>query len=279
MKKAIFTLAIGDNPMYQAALLSFQHYASKVGAELIVSEQLHYPIHIHKPRYNANPAWAEKLRIGELLKTYDRVLYVDSDILIHPDADNIFSEYPELDTVFWFNEGQVIARDSEVKLIEDCFGKVSWGEVQEKPTYYNAGVILASSSSSPFLKANLEDLNLLCNNIKFYEQTYFNYLLHKHQLKHQSLDKRFNRMDMFGKTDYLKSDFIHYAGKGYAKNNRRRDVQFLRDFALLYSSIVEAGKIAELKARVWQQYLDKIYRKYPLPKPLLRALCHLYVPR
>lgn len=39
MKKAIVTLAIGDNPMYQAAILSFKHYADKVGDEvdLIVS--------------------------------------------------------------------------------------------------------------------------------------------------------------------------------------------------------------------------------------------------
>lgn len=61
MKLAIFTLAIGDNPMYQAAIHSFKCYAKRVGADLIISDSLHYPIHIHQPKYGANPAWAETL--------------------------------------------------------------------------------------------------------------------------------------------------------------------------------------------------------------------------
>ena len=36
MKKAVFTLAIGDNPMYRAAVMSFQRYADRVDADLIV---------------------------------------------------------------------------------------------------------------------------------------------------------------------------------------------------------------------------------------------------
>ncbi len=70
MKKAIFTLAIGDeNPMYRAALLSFEQYAQKVGADLIVSKEFHYPITITDPQHTASPAWTENEERDALLNS------------------------------------------------------------------------------------------------------------------------------------------------------------------------------------------------------------------
>ncbi len=39
MKKAIFTLAIGENPMYRASVASLEAYGKRVGADVIVSDQ------------------------------------------------------------------------------------------------------------------------------------------------------------------------------------------------------------------------------------------------
>ncbi|CAH9067200.1 hypothetical protein PSECIP111951_03728 [Pseudoalteromonas holothuriae] len=86
-------------------------------------------------------------------------------------------------------------------------------------------------------------------------------------------------MDMFGQEDYLEADFIHYAGKGYAKNNRRRDVQFLRDFAKLYSGIVHNKEIAQLQTNAWERFLDTIYKKYPFPNWLIKLCSEPFVPR
>ncbi|MCG7549949.1 glycosyltransferase [Pseudoalteromonas sp. Of7M-16] len=279
MKKAIFTLAIGDNPMYQAALKSFELYADRVGADLIVSKSLHYKIDIAEPAYHASPAWTEKLRIGELLKEYDRVLYLDSDVLIKPNAKDLFELYPDRDTTYWLNEGALKNRGSDIKLVTDVLGSVSWPRTEEGAVYYNAGVILASKESGLFSKTSLEDLQKLCNKISFYEQSYFNYCIHKHGLKHQSIDKAFNRMDMFGKENYLEADFIHYAGKGYAKTSRRRDVQFLKDFAKIYKDIIPSNEINELKDNAWQAYLKVIYKKYPLPNFLIKLFSERFVPR
>lgn len=279
MKKAIFTLAIGDNPMYQAAILSFQHYAQKVGADLVVSETLNYPIKISEPKYGANPAWAEKLRIGELLKEYDRVLYLDADILVSPDAEDIFKKYQDLDTIFMLNEGAVCDRTQERTLIEDLCGRVAWPSEKEASIYYNVGVILASKLCRLFEYADLDELQSVCNEIRFYEQTLFNYQIFKHQLKHEALPSRFNRMDMFGKEGYLDADFIHYAGRGYAKNNRRRDVQFLRDFAKLYQGIVPQQDIERLHNAAWNNFLDVVYKKYPLPNWLIKLCSQRFVPR
>lgn len=279
MKKAIFTLAIGDNPMYQAAILAFKHYAKRVNADVIVADSLHYPINIESPKYSANPAWAEKLYIGELLKTYDRVLYVDADLLIHPEARDIFELYPELDTVYMLNEGAHVDRSREQQLIEQELGKINWPKEHNMPIYYNVGAILISNQCPLFDFASFNGLQAVCNKINFYEQTLFNYEIFKNQLKHQALEKGFNRMDLFGQQDYLSADFIHYAGKGYAKNNRRRDVQFLRDFAELYNDVVDETEIATLKAHAWSLYMEKIHNKYPLPNFILTQLCKWFVPR
>ena len=272
MKKAIFTLAIGDNPMYQAAILSFKHYAEKVGADLIISDQLHYPIKIENPTYNASPAWTEKLRIGELLETYDRVLYVDADVLITPHARNVFDLYTDLQTAYWFDEGIIQEREQDVAMVCDALGKVDWPLKSNRPIYYNAGIILTSSQCPLFKKTTLDDLHKVCNKITHYDQSYFNYTLHKNGIAHSSFDKAFNRMDMFGKEGYLDADFIHYAGKGYAKNSRRRDVQFLKDFAQLYKGLVSESEIEQLKDKAWDNFLSTVYAKYPLPNWLIE-LC------
>ncbi|TMP37821.1 glycosyltransferase family 8 protein [Pseudoalteromonas rubra] len=279
MKKAIFTLAIGDNPMYRAAIKSFEIYAKKVGADLIVSDSLHYPIKIENPLYNASPAWTEKLRIGALLEEYDRVLYVDADVLITPTARDVFELYPDTSKAYWFNEGVKQERAPDIAMIQGVLGEVNWPERDSRPVYYNAGIILTSKQCPLFKKTDLDDLQEICNRITHYDQSYFNYTLHKHNISHESLDKSFNRMDMFGHEDYLKADFIHYAGKGYAKNNRRRDVQFIRDFAQLYSDVVDEIEIKALKEHAWTLYLEKIHKKYPLPDFFLTQLCKWFVPR
>lgn len=280
MKLAIFTLAIGDNPMYQAAIHSFKYYAERVGADLIISESLHYPIHINNPTYGANPAWSEKLRIADLLQEYDRVLYLDADILISPNAENIFQHYSDLDTIYMLDEGLHCNRHVEQRLVEAYLGEVDWPQHSpNQPHYYNAGVILVSKSCQLFDYADLPTLQRVCNDIRFYEQTLFNYMIFKNRLKHQPLAVRFNRMDMFGKEAYLNDDFIHYAGKGYAKNNRRRDLQFVKDFSLVYKNIVSQTEIDHLSELAWQQFLDKAYKKYAIPNRLIKAISSICIKR
>lgn len=86
-------------------------------------------------------------------------------------------------------------------------------------------------------------------------------------------------MDMFGTKEYLMADFVHYAGKGFAKNNRRRDLQFLKNFSALYKNIFSDVEIKLLKEEGWQLFLEKTFNKYPLPNYLLKVLSSTFVPR
>ena len=281
MKHAIFTLSIGSgNPMYSAAIDSFRHYAKRIGAELEIATELHYPIKFSHPKHAASPAWTEKLYINELLKKYDRVLYLDADVIVTPHARNIFEECPALDTVYMLDEGKLTDRSPEINSAFNVFGKLNdWPVYNGHLSYYNAGIILVSKECPLFSKATINEMQLGADDVRHYDQTYFNYVIHKHGIKNQSLAPEFNRMDLFGKdSEYKNADFIHYAGRGYSKNGRRREIKFIQDYCDFFANQLSKQEIQQLKSDTWQTYLPKVYKKFPaLPKPLLRALCRTFV--
>ena len=91
MKKAIFTIMIGHDPSYSFVHQTFQQYANKVNAEFICVTQLKYGLEIKSRGFSQRyAAWFEKIYMKDLLEKYDRVLYLDADILINPHAPDIF---------------------------------------------------------------------------------------------------------------------------------------------------------------------------------------------
>ncbi len=278
MKKALFTLAVGDNPMYKAALKSFQRYADIVNADLIVAEELHYPITLDNPRHTASKAWTEKLYIGELLKEYERVLYLDADIIVTPHAENIFDNYPDLETLYLFNEGQYLKRQHVIDKIFNIMGPLdNWPSVNNRPVYYNVGCMLISNQCPLFDIATLDDLQEICNFIQYYEQTYFNYLIHRDGLKNQHISEKFNRMDALGSDGYREASFIHYAGRGYSNSTLKREARYLNDFCELFDGIFDASELARIKESGWKLFIDKAKKRYKLPRGMIDFLARKFV--
>ena len=279
MKKAIFTLAIGDeNPMYQAALKTFQRYADDVEADLVVARELHYPITLDDPRHTASPAWTEKLYIGELLKNYDRVLYLDADILVAPHAENIFDVYPDMETLYLFNEGQHLERQHVIDKITNILGPLdNWPHFNGRPVYYNVGCMLISNQCRLFDIANMDDLQKICNFIQYYEQTYFNYIIHRDGLKHEGISERFNRMDVLGKEGYRDASFIHYAGRGYTNSTLKREARFMSDFCALFDGIFDAQELRSANEAGWNLFIDKATKRYKLPRAVIEFLARKFV--
>ncbi|WP_153915098.1 glycosyltransferase [Shewanella sp. TC10] len=279
MKRAIFTLAIGDNPMYKAAITSFEEYGKKVGADVIVSKELHYHLHVNNKKYDASPAWSEKLYIAELLKTYDRVLYLDADILVSPFAENIFEECPELDTVYMFNEGKYKDRSPHAQRINEVLGEAHWPEENGKMVYFNSGMILLSKETGLFDNASADEMQKICNEVKFYDQTYINYLIRRDKINCVSVDKRFNRMPLLGLEDYQSASFIHYAGRGYREKVPMRDLKFIIDYCEIFKDQLSEAQILDYKKQAWHWYMLKQQRKTKLPIPLLSAVFGLFHPQ
>ncbi|WP_220752595.1 glycosyltransferase family 8 protein [Shewanella sp. KT0246] len=273
MKKAIFTLAIGDNPMYKAALESFKIYADKVGADLIISDQLHYKINIEDPLYSASPAWPEKLFTAEILKNYDRVLYLDADILVTPHARDIFDEYQDLDTVYMFDEGQHLDRNLPISQISAALGEVDeWNKINGQLSYYNFGMFLISKPCKLFELATLDGMQKVCNHVKFYDQTYVNYIIQKHKISNQCVDPEFNRMEFLGQEGYKKADFIHYAGRGYRIKCPSREIRYVDDYCQLYSDNVSTEEKRQMKLDAWNLFTKNLAKKSYIPQIILNLI-------
>lgn len=239
MKKAIFTIMIGQDPSYPVVYQSFKKYADRVGADLVCTTTFQYG-HLGQSRGFSlrRSAWLEKTRIKTLLEKYDRVLYLDADILITPDAPDIFKTYSDLNTIYMLNEGLYADREKQISQISALLPlENGWPRnEQQKPYYYNGGVILISTPSNLFNYINMDEFLSLNGKVSLYDQTYFSYLIAKHKLKAESIDIKFNRMDIFGHEQYReKSYFIHYAGGGYCNHRiKSRYRTIINDYITLY---------------------------------------------
>ena len=265
MKKAIYTIMIGDDPMYDYSFKAMQRYAKKVNADLISRTKTHYADDLNNgKRYRRNrPVCSEKLYVRELLKQYDRVLYLDADILITPHAADIFQQYPRLDTVYMFDEGS----QDRTKYVQGILSVLpcnnAWPTNGKDLIYYNAGLILCSKDSNIFALAKLDELRKSFTHLGgMYEQTYWNYLIVRHQLRSESVSSNYNRMAAFGDAeDRFNAYFIHHAGRSYTRKKKYRSGLLIKDYRRLYddheSCIVRYAK--DIKY-IWLFYKNSLRR-------------------
>lgn len=232
MKKAIISLAIGNTQSYMTGLMSAKQYAKKVGADFYV---------ISQPVVNYRCPHFEKLQVLSLFdQGYDRVLYLDGDILVTPDAKNIFEEYPDEDKFYAYDENshpdkEWMDRDSDVEALPKDF---EWAKNADgKYRYFNAGVMLFSKKHR-FCFSGIENLPDVPEMWKYAEQTAFNYLIAKNGVEWEAIDYSFNRMDL-GEEDLENKRFdaniIHYAGpcRYTEKDQKSKYHQMMKDWEKL----------------------------------------------
>jgi len=111
---------------------TLQNYAHRIGAEFRCIDG--------KSISTTSIHW-EKFQIYNLFDEYDRILYVDTDLIIRDDAPNIFDIVPK-DKLGMFNEAPFTDRSKEL-MIDAC---KAYGRKLETwdGKYYNTGVIIAS---------------------------------------------------------------------------------------------------------------------------------------
>jgi alpha-N-acetylglucosamine transferase len=99
-QNAIFTISIyglKHHQMQKYSLITIENYAKKIGVDLIIQNR---SLIKHK-LYSAH---LEKFNIKELLDHYNRILYVDNDILIKKNTPNIFEIYKDEDSIYMLDE-------------------------------------------------------------------------------------------------------------------------------------------------------------------------------
>lgn len=288
-KNIIFSIMIGDDPMYNYAEKAMRSYAEKTSSALYIMRQpdLRPPQTIRAKQKHT--AWYQKKYIFNLLEKYERVLYVDADILITPGAENIFTSYtdPELDTLYMFDERTMrrsnnpqSTQDSKTTDYEQGPIKIHGVQHQEAEKaslalgkklafnrMFNGGVILIAKNcplQQVWSDAELAKLESCC---VFYEQTYINWLIENNNIKTISLDESFNRTGFLDTpTSWDQINFIHFAVGSHFNSRTATRPYYLRQLYLkLYGkqeSIINTYKFYTqyLKLRV-QRKIKKFLKR------------------
>lgn len=207
MKKAIYTLCIGEdfNRIAELTHPRMEAYAKKIGADFIVIKDRVYP--------DTVPVGYEKLQLKEALGKYDRICFIDTDILIRSDSPDIFVTVP-YGLFSAFNEGEWIL--SRLETLKESFNTFKQA-IPLKPgatlkSYYNTGVMVFDKTHA----AIFSEPEVFVDN--FGEQTWLNLQIHREldtQYQIKNLSHRFNRMshlDEVSNETCLENYFIHYAG-------------------------------------------------------------------
>lgn len=228
-KRAIFVTVVGNSErLTEAGLPSIFSYSKKCGADVIVRRLQQYsdPSRFDFPIL-------EKLAIKDYFCFYDRILYVDSDVLITNHAPNIFEMYVD-DSIVAMDEGQF---DSvclpTIPLLKEKLGNVDWKEINGNPIYFNAGVMMFTKKHKmvlEYIAGNLDQWKRTVKYIGWTEQGWLNWIFNKFDIPVQPMDYKYNYILGFNQSNLAKqiagdkwlelrfnAYFIHYTGGDHFK--------------------------------------------------------------
>jgi len=195
----VLTISIGNDYERMSNLThpSISIYADRIGADYLCINK--------KQLSETSPHW-EKFQIYNLLDKYDRILYLDTDLIVRNDCDNLFEIVPE-DCLGVFNEAPFTDRSQELMI--DICKKYDITLPDWDGKYYNSGVMVISKIHKDlFKKPDVEHFS-------FYEQSYLNMMIAHLKVKVFNLSYIYNRMtcmDRFTGEERHASQIIHYAG-------------------------------------------------------------------
>lgn len=214
MKTLVLTIAMGEYHQKMAEITHplIKSYAEKIGADFkVISEQ---------KISETTPHW-EKFQIYDFSKTYDHILFLDTDIIVRNDCPNLF-ELVSHEKIGAFNESPFARREKKImdkvtraydKTLADWDGR-----------YFNTGVLVLSKTHQKFFKKPEKEVD------DFYEQSYLNLVFALEKTPMFELDFRFNRMacmDKYTGEPRLSAYIVHYAG--YENPNPAVVFDFIRN--------------------------------------------------
>lgn len=202
MKLAVCSLAHGEKyeNISKFTFPLFREYAARIGADF---KEIKWD---NKQELVYSPAWLKLILLYGLLKTYDRVIFLDADIVIHPELESLFDIVPE--THFGaYQEGDYIDRSyAMMKAIEDHKLKP---KREYEGQYFNSGVMVLSKIH--------RDLFVWPEQVvdNFYEQSLINARVFCSGVPVHRLHYHYNRMsshDLITGEDVFAAKIVHFAG-------------------------------------------------------------------
>jgi len=232
MKNIVFipniNLGNGRNNSYHYSVKSWEHWCDKNDCELLVWEDLLYPVEYMKITW-------QRYYLFDILESndidYNQILMVDADTIVHPDCPNFFEESE--------NKYCGVKVDGCYEWVIRSirgFGDELFDGMRIKPwNYINGGFQIVNKSHKSFFESmkkyyseNTEQIINTIDKLKCgTDQTIVNYMLHKEEVDVKLLPSCYNLQDMFRKT-LLHIPSIH--GKTILQDN----LEYLWDSGWVY---------------------------------------------
>jgi len=211
----------------QASHPILKRYAKKWGADFLVLDEMHekygHPYH-------------RLLRLHELLDEYDKIVHIDTDIIITKTCPNMFEVVP-YDTMGFVCEdkgSRLKNRRAQIAHIKRVYG----GNENWVSGYFNSGVFIVSRVHKEiFTKINGKFWGVDGGWVEGADQTHFSYQLMKQGHKYIDLGYKFNHSAMFsepwnGSPSRFDSYIIHYGGQAnFPDKGSRSRLQLMKDDA------------------------------------------------
>lgn len=177
--KAVVTLCIGDaNQLGKITHPLLKAYADRIEADFIV---------INTPKLNLNYIHYEKYQIYDLLNDYERIIYLDTDIIVSPKCPDLFEIVPEEQFGAFVVSKHTYFHDGAIKDIQKLLGDISW-----KREYINNGVMVIAKCHQELFQKNNELLVWASEKRNFPDQTILNYHLQKLGIPIYDIGYKFN---------------------------------------------------------------------------------------
>lgn len=199
MKTCVCTIVSGDKyeKLGKTTHYQFMAYAKRIGADFKVGR---------KPDFAYSPPWIKLILLEKLLAIYDRVIFFDTDLTIHPELPNLFDMVPETHLGAYF-EGAYLDRIGALARALD-FHKIK-NEREYEGEYFNSGVMVLSKQH--------RDLFIWPDEIEdnFYEQSLLNARVFASNTPVFKLHYHYNRMsshDTMTGEDVHAAKIVHFAG-------------------------------------------------------------------
>lgn len=230
--RAVVTLTIGDfySEMGEITHPFMKNYAARCGANFVVLDQKRVTEHF------GLDAKYEKFQLHGLLDYYEHIAFIDTDILITPNAPSLFELSPA-NQFAAASEALFSQAKRDIQLTQKVLGPVDW----QNP-YFNSGVMVFGRahravfdpttkqimvwSTGSFRKQQVNLLN---------DQPYLNHRVNDLGIKLFDLGHRYNHTRVIKQTaTRFRSFFIHYAGASGHRYGSRLE-QLSKDARILKS--------------------------------------------
>ena len=202
-------------------------YADKCGADFSILQE-NSECSIREGKYHF-----KILELYNLLDEYDRILCIDSDVLIKNDCPNLFDIVPYecIGSVYEDVGSRREDRHNRMSSIQEKFGNIEWQE-----GYINTGVFLVSKPHKEIFKK----INNQFWTGRGFDDVHLGYNINKNNFCVHELSYKFHHMTMFseewnGSPNRFDSYIIHYAGAGiFDFGMENKEMQIKHDYQVLY---------------------------------------------